>query len=121
MRSHGIHDFPDPDSRGNFDLGGSTDLNSSNPTYQAATHTCGSLGIAGKASAPSLSPQQVAALVRFAGCMRSNGINSYPDPDSSGRIPGIRHFGIDPNSSQFQAANNACQHYVSSIPAEEAP
>ena len=121
MRNHGIHDFPDPDSRGNFDLAGGTDLNSSNPTYQAATQACSSLGTAGKATAPSLSPQQVAAVVSFAECMRSHGINSYPDPDSSGRIPGIRHFGIDPNTSQFQAANNACQHYDSSIPGQEAP
>jgi hypothetical protein len=121
MRNHGIHDFPDPDSSGNFDLSGGTELNSSNPTYQAATEACSSLGSAGKASGPSLSPQQVAAVVSFAECMRSHGIHNYPDPDSSGRIPGIRHFGINPNSSQFQAANDACAHYISSIPGQEAP
>jgi hypothetical protein len=120
MRNHGIHDFPDPDSSGNFDLGGG-DLNPNNPSYQAATQACRSLGSAGKASAASLSPQQIAAVVRFAECVRSHGVDNYPDPDSSGRIPGIRHFGIDPNSSQFQAANNACKHYVSSIPVQEAP
>jgi hypothetical protein len=53
--------------------------------------------------------------------MRNHGIHDFPDPDSSGNFPGIRHFGIDPNTSQFQAANNACQHYVSSIPGQGAP
>jgi len=121
MRDHGIHDFPDPDSSGNFDLGGGSDLNPNNPSYQAAARGCRSLGSAGKASSGSLSPLQIAAVVRFAGCMRSHGIDNYPDPDSSGRIPGIRHFGIESSSPQFQAANNACRHYVSSLPVEEAP
>jgi hypothetical protein len=121
MRNHGIHDFPDPDSSGNFDLGGGSDLNPNNPSYQAAARACRSLGSAGKASAASLSPQQIAAVVRFAECMRSHGVDNYPDPDSGGRIPGIRHFGIDPSSSQFQAANNACEHYVSSLAVQEAP
>jgi hypothetical protein len=116
MRNHGVHDFPDPDSSGNFDLSGGGDLNPSNPTYQAAAQACRSFGSAGKDSAPSLSPQQITAVVKFAECMRNHGINNYPDPDSSGHIPGIRHFGIDPNSPQLRAAANACKQYVLGIP-----
>lgn len=116
MRAHGVRDFPDPDSSGNFDLSGGGDLNPANPTYQAAARACRSLGSAGKGSAPSLPPQQIAASVKFATCMRNHGIKNYPDPDSSGHIPGIRHFGIDPSSSQFQAAVNACKHYMRGIP-----
>ena len=116
MRAHGVRDFPDPDSSGNFDLSGGGDLNPANPTYQAAAQACRSLGSAGKDSAPALSPQQIAASVKFAQCMRNHGVSNYPDPDSSGHIPGIRHFGIDPNSSQFVAASNACKHYMRGIP-----
>jgi hypothetical protein len=116
MRAHGVGDFPDPDSSGNFDLSRGGDLNPTNPTYQAAVQACRSLGTAGKSSEPSLSPQQIAATVKFAECMRNHGITNYPDPDSSGHVPGIRHFGVDPNSSQFQAAFNACKHYMDGVP-----
>jgi hypothetical protein len=114
MRAHGVHDFPDPDSSGNFDLSGGGDLNPDYPAYQAAAQACGSSG-GGKVTSH-LSPQQIAATVQFAQCMRNHGITSYPDPDSSGNIPGIRHYGIDSNSSQFQAAENACKHYMRGIP-----
>lgn len=116
MRAQGVRDFPDPDSSGNFDLSGGGDLNPTNPTYQAAAQACRSLGSAGKGSESSLSPQQIAATVGFAECMRSHGITNYPDPDSSGRVPGVRHFGVDPNSSQFQAAGSACEHFMRGIP-----
>jgi hypothetical protein len=114
MRAHGVRDFPDPDSNGEFDLSGGGDLNPTDPAFQAAAQACGSSG-AGKA-VPHLSPQQIAASVKFAQCMRNHAITNYPDPDSRGHIPGIRRFGIDPNNSQFQAASNACEHYMRGIP-----
>jgi hypothetical protein len=116
MRAHGVRDFPDPDSSGNFDLSAGGDLNPTNPTYQTAAQACRSLGSAGKGSEPSLSPQQIAATVEFAKCMRNHGITNYPDPDSGGHIPGVRHFGVDPNNPQFQAAVSACEHYMRGIP-----
>jgi hypothetical protein len=116
MRNHGVRDFPDPDSSGNFDLSGGGDLNATNPTYQAAAQACRSFGSGGKSSTSSLSPQQIAATVKFAECMRNRGVTSYPDPDTSGHIPGVRHFGVDPNSPQFQPAVNACKHYMRGIP-----
>jgi hypothetical protein len=124
MRDHGVRDFPDPDSSGNFNLSGGGDLNPTNPTYQAATQACRSLGSAGKGSEPALSPPQIAAIVEFARCMRDHQITNYPDPDSFGHIPGIRHFGIDPDGPQFQAAVDACEHYTRGIPgwpAQEGP
>jgi hypothetical protein len=106
MRAHGIHDFPDPSGHGEFDLNGEGDLNPDNPTYRAAARACGSSG-PGKVM-PHVSAQQIAATVRLAECMRNHGIRTYPDPDGNGVIPGIRHYGIDPNSSRFHAAENAC-------------
>ena len=116
MRGHGVDDYPDPDSSGNFDLSGQGDLNPANPTYQHAAQACRSFGSAGKASEPSLSRQQIVATVEHSQCMRNHGITNYPDPDSGGHVPGIRHFGIDPNSPQFQTAANACNHYMRGMP-----
>ena len=116
MRAHGVYDYPDPNSSGNFDLSGEGDLTPNNPTFQAAAQACRSLGSATKGSAPSLTPQQIAATVAFAQCMRNHGTTNYPDPNSSGQVPGIRHFGIDPNSPQFRSATDACERYMRGIP-----
>jgi len=44
MRGHGISDFPDPSSKGNFDFavpkGSSSDLDPHNPRFQAASKAC---------------------------------------------------------------------------------
>jgi hypothetical protein len=56
------------------------------------------------------------ASVKFSHYMRNHGINNCPDQDSSGHIPGVRHFGGDPNSAQFPAAVNACKHSMRGIP-----
>lgn len=116
MRTHGVHDFPDPNSNGSFDLSGEGALSPTNPTYRSAAQACRSLGSAGKGAAPSPTPQQIAATVQFAQCMRTHGVPTYPDPNSNGIIPGIRHFGIDPSSPAFQSATAACQHYMQGVP-----
>jgi hypothetical protein len=45
MRSHGIKDFPDPDSHGGIDINGEpgTDLNPNNPRFRSAQRACQSL------------------------------------------------------------------------------
>jgi hypothetical protein len=53
-----------------------------------------------------------AAAVRFANCMRSNGIPTFPDPSSRGRPQPLNQ--IDPNSAVFQTAYEACRKYARS-------
>src|SRR5665213_1791218 len=50
--------------------------------------------------------------VAFADCMRSRGVATYPDPDSSGVIPkeSLQQLGV--SSSTFQSAQNACKHLL---------
>jgi hypothetical protein len=59
-------------------------------------------------SGGSTNSQQVA----FTQCMRSNGVTNYPDPNASGVIPkeSLQQLGV--SSSQFQSAQNACQHLL---------
>jgi hypothetical protein len=110
MRAHGFTDFPDPNSSGSFDLTGGGDLNPNNPTYQAAAQACRSLGSALGKSGPRLSPQQRAAMLQFAECMRAHGITGFPDPGSNGDI--AINGQIDRYSPQFQAADTACKHFL---------
>ena len=50
--------------------------------------------------------------VGFSSCMRSHGVPTYPDPDSSGTLPkpDAQAFGV--SSSRFNAAQRACQHLL---------
>ena len=46
--------------------------------------------------------------VAFSQCMRSHGEPKFPDPNSQGVVGSLIQLGIDPNSSQFKAAERAC-------------
>src|SRR5262245_55028789 len=46
-------------------------------------------------------------LQAFADCMRENGIAEFPDPGPDGLSLG--GTGVDPESEEFQAAQEACQ------------
>jgi hypothetical protein len=51
--------------------------------------------------------------VKFAQCMRENGVSEFPDPDASGKltIDGVLNgSSIDPNSSTWQRATSVCKH-----------
>lgn len=107
MRSHGVPNFPDPNSQGGFN---GADLPAGSPQMQAALQACQSLAPGGgqtTGGGAALSPQQQAQLLQFSKCMRSHGVPDFPDPSSHGLDLGSGN--IDPNSSQFQAAQNACK------------
>lgn len=74
-----------------------------------AVAACGSSSKPRSSSTPSGSGSAGAQAVRFAQCMRSNGVQNYPDP-SSGRRQSIDR--IDPNSPAFQTADRACRKYA---------
>ncbi|HTV12028.1 MAG TPA: hypothetical protein VME20_09210 [Acidimicrobiales bacterium] len=53
--------------------------------------------------------------LKFAQCMRAHGIADFPDPSAGGGIEisgGGPNSDLNPNSSQFSAAQNACQKYM---------
>jgi hypothetical protein len=75
IRAHGVSDFPDPDAKNQFQYGVSV-----TPTvWKQATTACKDLQPPGTLSAKRTSKQQSAAL-RFAQCVRENGVKDFPDP-----------------------------------------
>jgi hypothetical protein len=48
--------------------------------------------------------------VVYSNCMRSHGVPDYPDPAGSGQVPKTSAQQLGVSSSQFQAAEQACQH-----------
>jgi hypothetical protein len=49
-----------------------------------------------------------ASLVKYAQCLRQNGIN-VPEPNTTGNGPVFSTKGIDTSSSKFKAAQSKCQ------------
>jgi hypothetical protein len=107
MRTNGVSAFPDPDSSGQLTIDGvvnGTALDPNSPGFEQALSACKDLeppGFTGSTRSPT---QQEAAL-KFAQCMRNNGITNFPDPTANGPI-------IDVNGARsipgFQAAEQKC-------------
>jgi hypothetical protein len=75
IRAHGVRDFPDPNEKNQFDYGVSV-----TPTvWKRATTACKALQPPGTLSGKRTPKQQSAAL-RFAQCVRDNGVKDFPDP-----------------------------------------
>lgn len=119
MRNNGVTNFPDPDASGQLTVdavlnGSSLDPNS--PTWKSALSACKDLQPAGF-TGHKRSAQQQAAALKFAKCMRDNGINDFPDPSEDGplidtnRIPSLA--GKVPRSDPgLNAAMQKCRSLV---------
>lgn len=68
-----------------------------------ALNACGSSGKSNSQSASSGS-----AGIKFAQCMRSHGVPSFPDPGGGGGLQFPIGSGINPQSPAFQSAQSAC-------------
>ena len=82
MRSNGVPKFPDPSASGQFtidEIANSTSLDTSSPTFTQALGACKSLEPAGFEGGTRSTQQQSAAL-KFAQCIRANGVSDFPDP-----------------------------------------
>jgi hypothetical protein len=127
MRSHGVPNFPDPDSGGAIPKAGAQRLGVSSSQLQAAQQACQSLLPAGGSldqqteqcmstgnCPPALVQQILTAERKFAQCMRSHGAPKYPDPtiDSQGRpifVFSISKDGFDPHEPQIMTKEDECQ------------
>jgi hypothetical protein len=75
IRAHGVADFPDPDAKGEFQYGVSV----TPAVWQKATTACKDLQPPGALSSKR-TPKQQSASLRFAQCIRDNGVKDFPDP-----------------------------------------
>jgi hypothetical protein len=75
IRAHGVRDFPDPTPKGDFEYGVSV----SPAVWTKAVSACKDLQPPGTLSGKRTPKQQSTAL-KFAQCMRDNGVKDFPDP-----------------------------------------
>ena len=136
MRSHGVPNYPDPDSSGQLPKPDAHHLGVSSSQLRASQQTCQHLlpnsGDAINASSvqqcmeaddcPKSLVQQVLDEERsFAQCMRSHGVPNWPDPitDSQGRpvfAISISKDGFNPYSKPIWAKGNECSHVMPDLP-----
>jgi hypothetical protein len=75
IREHGVPHFPDPDAKGDFVFG----IDVSPAVWKTAVNACKALEPPGALSGKR-SPKQQSAALRFAQCVRENGVKDFPDP-----------------------------------------
>ncbi len=88
MRDNGVSGFPDPDASGALTIdavanGSSVDPDSA--TFQQALSACRDLEPAGFMGQKRTAQQQEGAL-KFAQCIRDNGVKDFPDPTPDGPL-----------------------------------
>jgi hypothetical protein len=112
VRAHGVPNYPDPDSNGQ-EPPGTKQLFVNNPQFRAASSGCRHLlpngGLPTQTSQANALTE--AGAVRFAGCMRTHGYPTFPDPtiDSVGQpVFKVQAAGIAPQSPQVLATLRRC-------------
>jgi len=107
IRAHGVPHFPDPDAKGDFAFG----IDVSPAVWQHATQACKDLTPPGTFSGKR-SPKQQSDALRFAECVRRNGVKDFPDPANGDpiidttKIPSSRQPG---GMTILNAATHKCR------------
>lgn len=119
MQTHGVPNFPDPDSHGRILIQGGpgSSLDPGSAAFKNAQNHCKSLQPQPTAAQQAQAEQQA---LRVSECMRAHGIKDYPDPSGNGRIsislnntPGSD---LNPNNPLFQRAQAKCMPNAPKIP-----
>jgi len=120
MRSHGVSNFPDPDSQGRILItsgvsnGKKTGVDVNSPQFKTAQKACQALQPGG--GKPVGAGQASKAALKFAQCMRAHGVPSFPDPEPGKPITLGKKAGVDVNSPAFKSAEQTCQKLVPDSP-----
>jgi hypothetical protein len=109
MRENGITEFPDPEENGEGGVGLSLPegIDPQDEDFKAAEEACEDM-MPGPGEGETLDPEIYEALLDYSACMRENGITEFPDPEPNGGIIMNGDMGFDPQSDEFQAADEAC-------------
>jgi hypothetical protein len=120
MRSNGVSEFPDPSASGKLTIdaiANGSSVDTSTPAFKRAIGVCKALEPAGFMGSKRSSEQQSAGL-KFAQCIRKNGVSDFPDPLPNGplvdtnRIPSAA---TSSGMSSLNAAMHKCGGLVAAI------
>jgi hypothetical protein len=112
LRAHGVPNYPDPLSNGQEPYNTKALFNN-NPQMRTAASACQHLlpSTAQPTQTPQANALSEAGAVKLAGCMRTHGYPTFPDPtiDSVGQpVFNVQAAGITPQSAQLLTALHTC-------------
>jgi hypothetical protein len=111
MRRNGISNFPDPGASGKLTIdaiANGSSLDTSSPAFNQAMTACKELEPAGFTGGKRTSQQQDAAL-KFARCIRANGVSDFPDPVNGEPLVDTNRIPSAATSSGMSILNAAMQ------------
>jgi hypothetical protein len=120
MRHNGVGAFPDPDASGKLTIDAivnGSSLDPSTPAFKQAISACKNLEPAGFTGSKR-SPQQMGAALKFARCIRANGVSDFPDPVNgqplvdTNRIPSSA---TNSGMSNLNAAMQKCRAFAEAL------
>ena len=119
MRVNGVREFPDPDASGDLtidQIANGSSLDTSTAAFKQAISACKDLEPPGFTGGKR-SPEQQKAALKFARCIRDNGVKDFPDPTPDGplidtnRIPSAARNG---GMMILNAAMQKCRDFLAS-------
>jgi hypothetical protein len=113
MRANGVSAFPDPDASGELTIDGvvnGSSLDTSTAAWKTAISACRDLQPPGFMGTE-VSPEKQEVRLKFAQCMRDNGIKDFPDPTANGPLIDTSRMPGSPGALSipgFKAAQEKC-------------
>lgn len=111
MRASGVSGFPDPSASGRLTIdavANGSSLDTSTPAFTRALSACKDLEPAGFTGGKR-SPEQQSAALRFAQCIRQNGVKDFPDPANGQPLVDTNRIPSAATSSGMSILNAAMQ------------
>jgi hypothetical protein len=111
MRANGVKQFPDPDASGQLTIDGvanGSSLDTNSATFKQAISACKDLEPAGF-TGNQRSPEQQKAALKFAQCIRDNGVKDFPDPDPDGPLVDTNRIPSAARNGGMSSLNGAMQ------------
>ncbi|WP_329088202.1 hypothetical protein [Streptosporangium sp. NBC_01469] len=109
MRENGMPDFPDPQPGGGLALPSGVDPNS--PEFRKTEDKCRHFMGPDQEKRDGEETWPSAEKLKYAQCMRDNGVPRFPDPDAQGGFRFKEGGPVDPQSPQFKKAEAVCAKY----------
>jgi hypothetical protein len=109
MRLNGVSGFPDPNASGSYTIDGvvnGSSLDPSSPAFKRAINACRTLEPPGF-TGPKVTPQQLTARLKFAQCVRDNGVPDFPDPTLNGPLVDTNRIPSSSTTGGMTALNAA--------------
>jgi hypothetical protein len=110
MRGNGVSEFPDPNASGDFAYGikAGSSLDPSTAAWQQAIGACKDLEPPGFMP-KTLTTQEIDARLKFAQCIRENGVPDFPDPTENGPLINVQNA---QSNTELQAALQKCRNLL---------